>query len=205
MAEFSDDPLEPPPGDQTYRGFFPARYITNYLEGYLDSHMYCGKTLRDRILLGHKVTSAVKDAGKWTILCGASEDIFVARRLVVASGLTSKPHQPLLPNRAAFSGEILHHKEFGRSSLLNNPRVSTVAVLGGGKSAADVVYACAKAGKSVSWILRENGCGPASHIRPAGRGLYQNSISMFNTRISSSFSPSIFASQSGHGCCMGPI
>ena len=208
MAEFSDVPLDFPPEDQTHHGFFPASYITKYLEEYLDMHIYGGKTLRNRVLLGHKVTSAVKDASKWNVLCGASEEIFITRRLVVASGLTSKPHQPLLPNRAAFIGEVLHHRDFGQSSLLNNPRVVTVAVLGGGKSAADVVYACAKAGKSVSWILRENGCGPAAHGRAVGRGPYPNSISMFNTRISSSLSPSIFASQSGwswllHGTYLG--
>ena len=208
MAEFSDTPLELPPEDQTLHGFFPARYITKYLEEYLDTHIYYGKTLRDRVLLGHEVISTVKDAGKWNVLCRASEEIFVARRLVVASGLTSKPHQPLLPNRATFSGDVLHHRDFGRSSLLKNPLVITVAVLGGGKSAADVVYACAKAGKSVSWILQENGCGPAAHGRATGRGPYPNSISMFNTRMFSSLSPSIFASHSGwswllHGTHLG--
>ncbi|KAG9241425.1 putative dimethylaniline monooxygenase [Calycina marina] len=208
MAEFSDIPLEVPLEDQIHLGFFPARYITKYLEEYLDGHSYGGKTLRDRVLLGHKVTSAVKDASKWKVLCGASEEIFITRRLVVATGLTSKPHQPLLPNRDAFIGEVLHHRDFGQSSLLNNPRVVNIAVLGGGKSAADVVYACAKAGKSVSWILRENGCGPAAHGRAQGRGPYTNSISMFNTRFISSFSPSVFAPLSAwswllHGTNLG--
>ena len=208
MAEFSDTPLELPPEEQTYYGFFPARYITKYLEKYLDTHIYSAKTLRDRVLLGHKVSSAEKDSGKWNVLCENSEEIFIARKLIVASGLTSTPNQPTLPNRAAFSGEILHHKNFGQSSLLENPRVVNVAVLGGGKSAADVAYACAKAGKSVSWILRENGCGPAAQGRATGRGPYPNSISMFNTRISSSLSPSIFASRSGwswllHGTYLG--
>ena len=208
MAEFSDVPLKSPPEDQTHHGFFPASYITKYLEEYLDMHIYGGKTLRDRVLLGHEVTSAVKDASKWNVLCEASEEVFITRRLVVASGLTSKPHQPLLPDRAAFIGEVLHHRDFGQSSLLNNARVVTIAVLGGGKSAADVVYACAKASKSVSWILRENGCGPAAHVRATGRGPYSDSVSMFNTRISSSLSPSIFSSQSGwswllHGTYLG--
>ncbi len=34
-----------------------------------------------------------------------------------------------------------------------------ITVLGGAKSAAHMAYACAKAGKSVSWVIRSSGSG----------------------------------------------
>jgi len=39
-----------------------------------------------------------------------------------------------------------------------------ITVLGGAKSAADMAYACAKAGKSVSWIIRSSGNGLAAFL-----------------------------------------
>lgn len=192
MAEFSDAPLEVPQ-EHTIHGFFPGRYVTEYLEEYLDAHIFGEKTLRDRVLLRHRVISVEKNAGKWEVVCESSEQIFRAKKLIIASGLTSKPNMPMLPNRTSFSGAILHQKDFGQSSLLTDPQVMNVVVLGGGKSAADMVYACAKAGKSVSWVVRKCGCGAAGHARAAGPGPYKNSVSSFSTRFSSSFSPSIFA------------
>ncbi len=192
MAEFSDRPLKLPPEEKPYHGYFPARYITRYLEEYLDSHKYSGKTLRDRVLLSHEVDRAENHSNGWNILCKNSEEVFVTKRLILASGLTSTANMPSLPNRSAFSGRILHHREFGQSEVLKDSQVDNIAVLGGAKSAADMAYTCAKAGKSVSWVLRESGCGPAGHARGTGTGLYQSSVDMFSTRMSSSFSPSIF-------------
>jgi dimethylaniline monooxygenase (N-oxide forming) len=197
MAEFSDVPLRLPSEATTYHGFFPARYVTDYLENYADSHIYCGKSLRDRILCQHRVTRLERRvSGEWSVLTSTdSEQRFEASKLIVASGFTSTPYEPTLPSRPAFSGQILHQKFFGQSSFLNNPQVANVAVLGGGKSAADIVYASAKAGKHVSWIIREGGGGPAAHTQAAGLGPYENSIEMFGTRVLSSLSPSIFGSQ----------
>ena len=70
-----------------------------------------------------------------------------------------------------------------------------IAVLGGGKSAADIAYAAAKAGKIVSWIIRRSGNGPG-HLTPAkGIGPYNNSNDLLYTRLTASLNPSIWNSQ----------
>lgn len=197
MAEFSDVPLQLPIREETYHGFFPAGNISKYLEEYIDSHIYHGKSLRDRILLRHRVTSLEHlKTGEWSVSCDSSRDRFIASKLAVASGFTSTPNEPSLPNRSAFSGQIIHQKSFGASSFLNCSQTADVAVVGAGKSAADIVYASAKAGKHVSWIIRESGGGPAAQMPATGRGPYKNPIALFGTRMASSFSPSIFASDS---------
>jgi dimethylaniline monooxygenase (N-oxide forming) len=45
MARFSDSPIKTPKPDDIYYGFSPARYVTSYLEEYVDSHVYAGRTL----------------------------------------------------------------------------------------------------------------------------------------------------------------
>lgn len=50
------------------------------------------------------------------------------------------------------------------------PKVQRFAVLGGAKSAADVAYASAKAGKKVHWIIRASGNGPAALFHPSAGG-----------------------------------
>ena len=35
MAEFSDQPMDPPPLKDQYYGYFRAEYVTRYLEGYI--------------------------------------------------------------------------------------------------------------------------------------------------------------------------
>ncbi len=40
-----------------------------------------------------------------------------------------------------------------------SPSNKYITLLGGAKSAADMAYACAKVGKSVSWVIRSSGSG----------------------------------------------
>lgn len=43
------------------------------------------------------------------------------------------------------------HKEFGQSSILSDPKIQRIVVIGDAKSAADVAYTSAKAGEEVHW------------------------------------------------------
>lgn len=72
-------------------------------------------------------------------------------KIVVATGNTSFPNMPSLPSQKDFAGPILHHKDFGKASqsILNDPKYKHIAVLGGGKSATDMVYESVKRGKVV--------------------------------------------------------
>lgn len=169
FVEFSDKPLSGIPRDDLYYCHFPARYYTNYLEEYIDEHVYAFKTLRSRIRFCTRVERVTKEDGLWRVF---AEDgtVFQAPKLADAVGLTSEPKIPDISGKETFPGVQLHHKNFGQSSILEQPEVQGIAVIGGAKSAADVAYAAAKAGKTVHWIIRKSGTGPAWFVPVQGLG-----------------------------------
>ena len=63
MSGFSDVPMNLPPDAATYHDIFEAKYVTKYLEEYVDSHTYSGKSLRDRIMFKVKVLKLDKASG----------------------------------------------------------------------------------------------------------------------------------------------
>jgi len=110
--------------------------------------------------------------------------------------MTSLPNMPYIQGREDFQGTMIHHKDFGQSSFLSDPKKQNVTVIGGAKSAADVAYASAKADKTVSWITREDGAGPAAFLSWEGKGMYKNSNESFYTRLVASFLPNPFGEKS---------
>ncbi|KAM0720717.1 hypothetical protein Q7P37_004854 [Cladosporium fusiforme] len=160
FIEFSDKPLSGIPSGELYYCHFPAKYYTNYLEEYIDEHVYAGKSLRSRINFCTRVQRVTKTDGLWHVLT-ESGSAFLTPKLVDAVGLTSVPKVPEINGRDTFRGVQLHHKDFGQSEILQQQDVRSVAVIGGAKSAADVAYAAAKAGKTVHWIIRKSGTGPS--------------------------------------------
>ncbi len=196
MAEFSDRPMIPPPPEDQYYGFFPARYVTAYLEAYVDNHVYYGRTLRERILCNVLVDKIERmSGGMWKIFRSGGSEL-VTDKLIDATGMTSLPNVPRLTGEKDFRGKMVHHKDFGRLGNLETVKGRHFAVLGGGKSAADVAYAAAKAGKTVSWIIRENGGGPAALLSAEGKGPYANSNESFYTRFVAAFLPNPFGEKS---------
>ena len=198
MAEFSDRPMTPPPPEDQYYGFFPAKYTAEYLEAYVDDHVYNGQTIRDRVLFKAPVQHAEKGSdGLWT-LSHSDGRTLKTRKLIEATGMTSQPYIPKLPGADSFQGLSLHHKDFGQSSFLADPEKKHIVILGGAKSAADVAYAAAKAGgKTVSWIIREDGNGPAALFaaQPASPR-YANSNEGFYNRYMACFLPNPFGIKS---------
>ena len=192
MAEFSDRPMTLPPDNDQFYGFFPAKYVTEYLESYVDDHIYDGSTLRQRIVFNAYVKHVKKLNGKWTVELGEGKHTLRAAKLIDATGMTSQPHIPKFHGQELFDGLILHHKDFGQSTFLENPKLQSVSVLGGAKSAADVAYAAAKAGKTVSWIIREEGSGPAAFLSAQGKPPYKNSNEGFYNRFVACFLPNPF-------------
>ena len=198
MTGFSDTPFTLPPNAETYHDTFEAKYVTKYLESYVDEHVYNGQSLRDRIFFEVKVCEIDKVDGSWTVSARRSdneESIFRSAKLVIAIGHTTIPNMPVLPGQSLFNGPIFHQKEFGKATrtILAPDSYDTVTILGGGKSAADMVYGSVKARKKVSWIIRETGEGPAAFTGAAGRGPYKNSPEIAATRMLAALSPSCFA------------
>ena len=81
---------------------------------------------------------------------------------------------------------------FGQSSVLTNNFVHHFTVLGAGQSAADMVYAAAKAGKKVTWIIRDAGSGPAVFIDVKRHAAYKNAAEIGHTRLMIVLGPSCF-------------
>lgn len=206
MTEYSDVALQLPPGEETYHDTFQAKNVTAYLQTYVDNHTYAGQSIADRMLFNFKVQSLTKDEGEeaWTIRGVDQKSLnvktFLAAKVMVASGVTSEPNLPDLPGKEKFKGPIIHSEGFGSSTILTSPAIRNVVVVGGGKSAADMVYACAKQGKAVSWVIRKSGTGPAAFIDVKGRGsgllAYKNAAEIGCTRMMTSLGPSAFTDQS---------
>jgi len=188
-------PMPRPPEEDIYYELFKAKHTTQYLESYVDYQKHAGKTLRERIRFGIEVQSLEKEETGWRVDVKERESgkmqTLKTGKLVVASGLTSIPKMPSLPGKENFGGHILHQEDFGSSNVLSNPNVKTVTVLGGGKSSADMVYAAVKAGKSVSWVLKESDTtGPGFFMSPKGMGPYKNAFEIGMTRLAATFTPS---------------
>lgn len=179
-----------PPEDDIYYEFFKAKHTSNYVEKYVDHHRFADQSLRDRIRFGFKVNTIKKSGNVWIVTGDTA--VFCASKIIVASGLTSTPSMPELPGLDHFEAPVIHQQSYGQSSILSSAELQNVTVIGGGKSAADMVYASVKAGKSVSWIIRASGTGPAFFVSVKGKGPYKNAFQIGSTRIVSTLSPSIF-------------
>ena len=192
-------PMSCPPNEDTHHEFFKAKHTTQYLEKYIDRHRFAGQSLRDRIVFNFTVDSITKIEGKW-IISGHNSSMavkdFCAKKVIVASGLTSVPNIPTFPGKDLFQGTILHQVDFGQSRILSSPQVKHVTVLGGAKSAADMVYESVKAGKSVSWVIRASGTGPgffsSAESNAKSSGPYKSQHEIASTRMAATLTPTFF-------------
>lgn len=193
-ADFSDMRMARPPEEDIYYEFFKAKHTTQYLEEYVDRHSFAGQSLRERIRFGFKVQTIRKLDGTWVVSGeqnAKKKTTFHTPKVIIASGTTSTPNLPNLPKKENFEAPVIHQEAFGESSVLSSADLQKVTVVGGGKSAADMVYASVKAGKSVSWVIRASGTGPGFLLSPKGKGPYKNAFEMGSTRVASTLSPSI--------------
>ncbi|KAJ8121495.1 hypothetical protein ONZ43_g2064 [Nemania bipapillata] len=196
IAEFSDMRMERPPADDCMNDLFRAKYTTKYLEDYVDNMCHTGTTLRDRIQFNTEVLSIKKVDGQWQILCtdtvSKSQRSIFASRLMMANGQSSVPNVPDFHGRERFLGKIVHSIDFGQSGIIQNEAVQHITVIGAGKSAADMVYEAAKAGKTVSWVIRKTGDGSLGAAAFALIDLptpYRNGVEASQARIMASLQP----------------
>lgn len=195
--EFSDKALSLPEGEEAFYDHFPAKHFAKYLEEYMNDHVFEGKSLRERVVCSSGVKRLWKEGEVWKATT-TSGGKYVARKVMDATGLTSFPNIPQIKGAEAFEGLQIHSKDFGRqSSTVLEPK-TRVVVVGGGKSAGDVVYACVKSGlKDVNWVIRKSGNGPAAYL-PADAPVrkYRNSNTAFHTSFMSTVTGCIYSPQS---------
>jgi hypothetical protein len=101
---------------------------------------------------------------------------------------------PNIPRKDAFQGRILQSAQFTQTNVLSDPAVQHVIVIGAGNSAADMVYEAVKAGKTVSWIIRESGDNSRGlgFFAPAdAKTPYENAGLAAQTRVMASLQPSL--------------
>lgn len=114
--------------------------------------------MADKIRYNCTVHSAehITDGG-WKLLVETGEEgrtcQLRAKRLVVATGLTSQPFLPDFEGQEQFGRPLFHSKEFTRYANTMD-EAKSVTVFGGTKSAWDAVYAYASRGVHVDWVIR---------------------------------------------------
>lgn len=120
-----------------------------------------------------------------------------ARRLILATGLTSEAFLPHFAGQEEYGRPIFHSKQFQQhAGTLDTAK--TVTIFGASKFAWDATYAYATAGVKVNWVIRSSGHGPCwmspPYVTPFKRWVEK----LANTRAVTWFSPCIWGDADGY-------
>ncbi|CAK7226302.1 hypothetical protein SEUCBS140593_006194 [Sporothrix eucalyptigena] len=173
------------------------RYLADYADKFGVAAHFRGST---------KVVSAeLIPEGGWTLTLEkeGKTSTLVARKLIVATGLTSEPFLPHIEGQETFGVPLFHGRDFlQHADTLEIPEGNTdkktVAVFGGTKSAWDMVYAYASKGIQVEWIIRSTGHGPIWQAPPYVTPLKKWLEKLVMTRMLTWFSPCIWGDADGY-------
>jgi cation diffusion facilitator CzcD-associated flavoprotein CzcO len=150
--EYSDFPMDEATWGVKAGQHIPGHVIHDYLTAYAKKF-----DVLHRIRLNTKVEIVEKrEKGGWTLLCaGEKSRPISAKKLIVATGVTSQAFLPTVEGQDSFGVPLFHSKDF----LQHADTIKTserVTVLGGTKSAWDAVYAYGTDGVEVDWVIRGN-------------------------------------------------
>lgn len=197
--EYPDFPMDSATFKINTGEHIPGDVINNYLKAYA---AHFGITdlvrLQTKVLVAEHQDTA---AGGWVLTVANSrqeETKVFARRLIIATGLTSEAFLPHFDGQETFGGKVFHGKDFqqNRDTLQT---AKSVTVFGATKFAWDAVYAYAKAGVKVNWIIRSSGHGPCwiapPHVTPLKKWIEK----LANVRFLTWFSPCVWGEVDGYG------
>ncbi|KAF5696046.1 dimethylaniline monooxygenase [Fusarium globosum] len=175
----------------------PGQIVHRYLETYA-RHF----DIYDKIRFEHKVETAEHhENGGWVLTVRdikVGDDIKIkARRLVLATGLTSEPFLPIFQGQEDFRAPIFHGKDL-RNNEDTYGTAKSVTVFGGTKSAWDMVYLYATKGIQVNWVIRESGHGPAWNAPPYVTPLKKWLEKLAHIRMLTWFSPCSWGAADGY-------
>jgi dimethylaniline monooxygenase (N-oxide forming) len=191
MFEYPCYPMEKPPKEKLYYNLFPGSHVTAYLAAFSTHKVFSGKTLQQRIVFKSHVKQIMKTEKTWTVITELGS-AFTCRKLIVAKGLTSTPNLPPFP-KDHFTPPIIHTRDLAANvPLLTSSPINRVVVLGGSKSAFDSVQLLHSLNKSVTWIIRTTGQGPAFLVGADAPWPYHSSHEMISMRLVAKMSPCIF-------------
>jgi hypothetical protein len=189
--EFSDFPM-----DEATFGVKPGEHIRGptlhaYFERYVDHF-----GLRECIRLNSTVERAAhRPDGSWTLDVRSGEEATTrisAKKVIFATGLTSKPYLPTFDGQGSFGAPLFHIrdlKQYETEVLRDGQRV---AIFGGTKSSWDAAYTCATAGMQVDWVIRESGHGPNWMAPPYVTPLKKWLEKLVHMRLLTWFSPCVW-------------
>ncbi|KAI1191954.1 hypothetical protein F5B17DRAFT_124083 [Nemania serpens] len=173
--------------------------IQTYLKAYAKKSGFS-----DTIQLNTKVLSAEHQEtndGGWVLTLAitdpsATKKVF-AKKLIIATGLTSEAFLPHFDGQEVFGGRIFHSKHFQQNS--NTLKTAkAVTIFGATKFAWDAAYAYATAGVKVNWVIRSSGHGPCwiapSYVTPLKKWIEK----LANLRLITWFSPCIWGDSDGY-------
>jgi cation diffusion facilitator CzcD-associated flavoprotein CzcO len=147
--EYSDFPM-----DETTWAIKPGEHIPGkVMHDYLTKYAERFGVLQ-HIRFNSKVESAEREEkGGWLLKISKQQGSILAKKLVVATGMTSQAFVPTIEGQESFGVPLFHSKDF-KQHAATLETAKTVTVLGGTKSAWDAVYAYASKGIEVNWVIR---------------------------------------------------
>ncbi|KAK3316905.1 hypothetical protein B0H66DRAFT_562381 [Apodospora peruviana] len=197
--EYPDFPMDTARFGVKPKEHIPGEVVNTYLKAYASEF-----GIADLIRFDTKVVVAEHqdtDEGGWVLtLANAKrkdEKKVFARKLIIATGLTSDAFLPHFKGQETFGGKIFHSKEF-RQNRDTLKTAKSVTVLGATKFGYDAAYAYAMAGVEVNWVIRSSGHGPCwispSFVTPLKKWIEK----LANVRALTWFSPCIFGEADGY-------
>lgn len=153
----------------------PAKKMHEYIQTFVED-----KGLKNCIQYNTKVKVVEQVREGWRLHVSISNPesaeeatTITASKLIIAVGLTNQPSMPRYPTSPNFNPIVIHSSGFA-SEFSNIVRERThTLVVGGGKSAWDIAYACAtQPNSTATMLIRSSGNGPSwmapSHVTPLG-------------------------------------
>ncbi|BCS17564.1 flavin-binding monooxygenase-like protein [Aspergillus puulaauensis] len=193
--EYSDFPMDDSYGVK-HGEHIPGHVVQRYLERYAQ---HFGIVENIRLQCRVSVVEHHDDT-TWTVTyvdSTADGDVEVqvhARKLILATGITSQPYLAHIPGQETFDRPLFHTVDMPihHKSTVQQAQ-NRIAVLGATKSAWDAVYTAASAGAQVDWIIRDNGHGPCWMAPPYVTPLHRWLEKLVTTRLLTWFSPCIWS------------
>jgi NADPH-dependent 2,4-dienoyl-CoA reductase/sulfur reductase-like enzyme len=158
------------PGRPMPAGFprYPSRLqVIEYLESYARAN-----NLR---ILTDKAVARVAKKTDW-IVETTEGDVFEARAVVIATGLSKAPVRPHWTGQNNFPGNIIHSSEYRNASALGAGRI---LIVGFGNSAGEIALECAEAGLDVAMSVR----GPVNVVPREILGVPSATIAILQQRF----------------------
>ena len=119
------------------------------------------------------------------------EEKIKAKKVIIATGLTSQPNLPQYEGAETFGAPIFHAKDFCKNGETVKA-AENVVIVGGGKSGMDIANSYAAAGSHVDMVIRRDGSGPVWISYPWVLGGKKRLEKLLSVRMLTWFSPCPF-------------